>query len=149
MNDLFNALADMYIKDTSCNGQLFCGCRDEDCINYKTKECKNCLINHVKENMQNNAEKIKIENLKNIARYIVEDLIECGFDDVTDSSGYCIIKEFADGTDRAVDVYKSSVGGKSHYAIYCLYEDKCADYKYTEDLSVEELANKLEEFYNE
>ena len=46
-----------------------------------------------------------MENLKNIAKYIVEDLMHSGFDDVTDSSVYYIIKEFADGSDRAVDVY--------------------------------------------
>lgn len=88
-----------------------------------------------------------MENLKNIARYIVEDLERCGFDDVTDSSGYYIVKEFADGTDRAVDVYKSNDGENSHYVIYCSYEDEDFDYKYTNDLSVEQLISKLEEFY--
>ena len=87
-------------------------------------------------------------NIKNIARYIVEDLENCGFDDVTDSSGYYIIKEFADGTDRAVDVYKSTVDGNPHYVIYCSYEDEGFDYRYTDDLSVEQLEEQLEEFYN-
>ena len=86
-------------------------------------------------------------NLKDIARYIAEDLMNCGFDDVTDSSGYYVIKEFVDGTDRAVDVYKSSVGGNFHYVIYCSYEDEGFDYKYTDDLSIEQLLNKLEELY--
>ena len=45
----FNKLADLYIKDTSCDGQLFCGCRREDCENYKTKECYKCLIKHLNE----------------------------------------------------------------------------------------------------
>lgn len=89
-----------------------------------------------------------MRHLKDIARYIVEDLMNCGFNDVTDSSGYYIIKEFADGTDRAVDVYKSSNDGNFHYIIYCSYEDGDYDYMYTDDLSVEHLANKLEEFYN-
>lgn len=88
-----------------------------------------------------------MENIKDIAQYIAEDLEHCGFDDVTDSSGYYIIKEFADGTDRAVDVYKSTDGGNPHYVIYCSYEDEYFDYKYTDDLSVEQLVNKLEEFY--
>ena len=88
-----------------------------------------------------------MENLKLIADCIVEDLKHCGFNDVTDSSGYYIIREFEDGTDRAVDVYKSNNDGKSHYVIYCSYEDEDFDYKYTEDLSVEQLVNKLEEFY--
>jgi hypothetical protein len=88
-----------------------------------------------------------MKNLKDIARYITEDLTHCGFDDVTDSSGYYIIKEFTDGTDRAVDVYKSTVGGNPHYVIYCSYEDEDFDYRYTDDLSVEQLENQLEEFY--
>ena len=88
-----------------------------------------------------------MENLKDIAKYIVEDLMNCRFDDVTDSSGYYIIKEFDDGTDRAVDVYKSTMDGKQHYVIYCSYEDEDFDYKYTDDLSVEQLVSKLEEFY--
>lgn len=88
-----------------------------------------------------------MENIKNIARYIAEDLMHCSFDDVTDSSGYYIIKEYTDGTDRAVDVYKSTVGGNPHYVIYCSYEDENFDYRYTDDLSVEQLESKLEEFY--
>ena len=87
-----------------------------------------------------------MKNLKDIARYIVEDLEYCRFDDITDSSGYYIVKEFANGTDRAVDVYKSSDGG-NHYVIYCSYEDGDFDYKYTDDLSVEQLEVKLREFY--
>lgn len=88
-----------------------------------------------------------MENIKDIARYIAEDLECCGFNDITDSSGYYIIKEFADGTDRAVYVYKSNNWGYSHYVIYCSYEDENYDYMYTDDLSVEQLASKLEEFY--
>lgn len=88
-----------------------------------------------------------MENLKNIARYIAEDLERCGFDDVTDSSGYYVIKEFADGTDRAVDVYKSTVNGNPHYVIYCSYEDEDFEYAYTDDLSVEQLESKLKELY--
>ena len=53
-NKIFNALADIYIKDTSCDGQLFCGCREEDCEAYRTKECRVCLLNQVKERMENN-----------------------------------------------------------------------------------------------
>lgn len=94
-----------------------------------------------------NINSIEMENLKSIARYIVEDLIRCGFDDITDSTGYYIVKEFDDGTDRAVDVYKSSDGGNSHYVITCSYEDGDYDYMFTDDLSVEQLENKLKEFY--
>ena len=87
-----------------------------------------------------------MKNLKKIAQYIVADLMNCSFDDITDSSGYYIVKEFADGTDRAVDVHKSSDGGNLHYVIYCSYEDGDFDYKYTDDLSTEQLTSKLEEF---
>lgn len=51
-NKTFNILADMYIKDTSCDGQLFCGCRAEDCELYRTKECRKCLIKQVEEQMK-------------------------------------------------------------------------------------------------
>lgn len=88
-----------------------------------------------------------MEKLELIAKCIAEILDDCGFDDVTDSSGYYIIKEFADGTDRAVDVYKSTVDGNPHYVIYCSYEDESFDYRYTEDLSVEQLEERLKEFY--
>lgn len=49
----FNKLADLYIKDTTCDGQLFCGCRSEDCKLYRTEECRKCLIKHLNE-MENN-----------------------------------------------------------------------------------------------
>ncbi len=49
----FNKLADLYIKETSCDGQLFCGCRYEDCENFRTEECRKCLIKHLEE-MENN-----------------------------------------------------------------------------------------------
>ena len=49
----FNKLADLYIKDTTCDGQLFCGCRREDCENYKTEECRKCLVKHLNK-MENN-----------------------------------------------------------------------------------------------
>ena len=88
-----------------------------------------------------------MENLKDIAKHIAEYLEYCGFNDVTDCSGYYIIKEFEDGTDRAVDVHKSDDGGYPHYVIYCSYEDEDYDYELTDDLSVEQLASKLEEFY--
>lgn len=88
-----------------------------------------------------------MENLKKIAQYIVEDLENCSFNDITDSSGYYIIREFADETDRAVDVYKSDHWGYPHYVIYCSYEDESYDFMYTDDLSVEQLESRLREFY--
>lgn len=51
-NKIFNALADMYIKDTSCDGQLFCGCRQEDCELHRTKECRKCLLKQIEEQME-------------------------------------------------------------------------------------------------
>lgn len=88
-------------------------------------------------------------DLKVIAQCIVDRLKDCRFDDITDSSGYIVIKEFDDGTDRAVDVHKSMWDGKPHYTIYCSYEDEDFDYKYTDDLSIEQLASKLEEVYTD
>lgn len=51
-NITFNTLADMYIKDTSCDEQLFCGCRPEDCEAHGTKECRVCLLEQVRERMK-------------------------------------------------------------------------------------------------
>ena len=51
-NKMFNALADMYIKDTSNDGQLFCGCREEDCELHRTKECRKCLLKQIEERME-------------------------------------------------------------------------------------------------
>ena len=48
-NKIFNALADIYIKDTACDGQLFCGCREEDCELHYTKACRECLLTMIKE----------------------------------------------------------------------------------------------------
>ena len=45
----FQTLANMYIKETCCDEQLFCGCRSEDCRFFKTKECLNCLTKHIEE----------------------------------------------------------------------------------------------------
>ena len=86
-------------------------------------------------------------NIKDTAHTIVSILEACDFDNITDSSGYYIIKEFEDGTDRAVDVYKSTGNGteKPHYAIFVSYEDDNSDWEYTEGLSVDELEKKLEE----
>ena len=83
--------------------------------------------------------------LQETAEAIVAVLQHCGTDDCTDSSGYYGIREFPDGTDRAVDVYKSSRDGKLHYVVYCSYEDEDFDYRYTEDLSVEQLLAVLQE----
>ena len=86
-------------------------------------------------------------SIKATAQEIVDILESCGFDDITDNSGYYVIKEFKDGTDRAVNIYKSTGDGTEppHYAIYISYEDDNSDWEYTDDLSVEELEEKLEE----
>lgn len=56
---IFNALADMYINDTSdCDGQLFCGCREEDCELYKTNECRECLLKYIQERTREVDDKI-------------------------------------------------------------------------------------------
>lgn len=88
-------------------------------------------------------------NIKETAQAIFDILEHCDFDDVTDSSGYYVIKEFEDGTDRAVDVYKSTNDGEPHYVIYVSYEDDDFNYKYTNDLSLEELTRVLKEISEE
>ena len=85
-------------------------------------------------------------NIKDTAQAIVDVLESCGFDNITDSSGYYIIKEFEDGTDRAVDVYKSTGDGTEvpYYVIHVSYEDDDFDWEFTDGLVVEELEKKLE-----
>ncbi len=84
-------------------------------------------------------------NIKETAQAIFNTLEHCGFDDVTDSSGYYVIKEFEDGTDRAVDVYKSTNDGEPHYVIYCSYENEQSDFYFTDDLSLKSLEKELKE----
>lgn len=86
-------------------------------------------------------------SIKDTAQEIVDILESCGFDDVTDSSGYYVIKEFEDGTERCVDVSKSTGDGSEnpHYTIYVSYEDEDFDWVYTNSLSVDELEEKLDE----
>lgn len=83
------------------------------------------------------------------AQSIYDRLQYCGFNDITDSSGYFLIKQFEDGVDRAIDVYKSTNDGEPHYVIYCSYEDDNSDYKFTKDLSLEELTRVLKEISEE
>lgn len=103
----------------------------------------------VTDNTTNSATSEEKISLAETAQCIAEVLSDCRFDDVTDSSGYYVIKEFEDGTDRAVDVHKSYNDGNPHYVVYCSYEDEDFDYKYTDNLSVEELTKVLEELYSE
>lgn len=51
---LLERLVDLYINDTAdCEGLLFCGCREEDCENYRTEECRECLLRYLKERENN------------------------------------------------------------------------------------------------
>ena len=83
--------------------------------------------------------------LAQTAQVIVDALKDCSFNDCTDSSGYFVIREFEDGSERCVDVYKSNGEGteKDHYTVYCSYEDENSEFNYTEDLSVEALTKVL------
>lgn len=45
--DTLDILCRKYIEDTACDGQLFCGCRQEDCVMFKTEDCIKCLKNHL------------------------------------------------------------------------------------------------------
>lgn len=73
-----------------------------------------------------------MKNLRVIAECIADDLERCGFNDITDSSGYYIVREFAYDPDRAVDVHKSNENGRPHYVLYCSYEDGSGDWKCTD-----------------
>lgn len=88
--------------------------------------------------------------MRNMAENIVKHLENCGFDDCTDCTGYLLLRNFGNKKERLVDVYKSTGNGADipHYVICCRYEDGNADFMYTADLSVDSLAEKLEEFYN-
>lgn len=86
-------------------------------------------------------------DIEKIAEDIVMELRHRGFDDITDSSGYFIIREFSDGAERCVDVHRSTNDGNPHYVVYCSYEDESFDYKYTDDLTVEALIKVLKEVY--
>lgn len=82
------------------------------------------------------------------AQSIYNKLKYCGFNNISDSS-YFLIKQFEDGTDRGVYVYKSIKDGELHYVIYISYEDDNFDYKHTKDLSLKELTRVLKEISEE
>lgn len=86
-------------------------------------------------------------SIKATAQEIVDILELCEFNDITDSSGYYVIREFEDGTECCVDVSKSTGDGTEnpHYTIYVAYEDEDFDWVYTNSLSVDELEKKLDE----
>ena len=85
-------------------------------------------------------------SIKATAQEIVDILESCAFDDITDSSGYYVIREFEDGTERCVDVSKSTGDGTEnpHYTIYVAYEDEDFDCVYTKIMSIDELEEELE-----
>lgn len=92
-----------------------------------------------------------LSDMTKIAADIAKTLENCDFDDCTDSTGYIVIRAFGNEVSRVVDVYKYNGNGADtpHYVIYRRYEDGNADYTHTDDLTVEGLAEELEEFYNE
>lgn len=49
--NLYMKLVETYIKSTAdVDGQLFCGCRKEDCTDYMCySECRKCLEKHLKQ----------------------------------------------------------------------------------------------------
>lgn len=51
--ELYMKLVETYIKETAdVDGQLFCGCREEDCTSYLCySECKKCLERYLKEDV--------------------------------------------------------------------------------------------------
>lgn len=44
---IFDKLMEMYLKETTNDEQMFCGCRKEDCTDWHTEKCKDCLIDYI------------------------------------------------------------------------------------------------------
>ena len=65
--------------------------------------------------------------------------------EIANNSGYYVIRSFKDGSERCVDIIKSTAEDKEfpHYAVYVLYEDDTSNYEYTDDLSVDGLYKLL------
>lgn len=62
LSDKLDHLAYRYIKDTTVDGQKFCGCRPEDCSDYhNNSKCKICLDKFLKEE-KNEKERTKKQN---------------------------------------------------------------------------------------
>ena len=140
-----------YLEEFGYDGELYVCFEEFLESEYRDKE----YIAHLLDNdnlfaiyCKDTKKEIK-EIINDLATDIVNILEAAGFDDVTDSSGYFIIKEYNDGTDRAVDVYKSTDGGNPHYVIYCSYENDDSDWFYTEDLSISNLVKVLLEVIDE
>lgn len=91
--------------------------------------------------------KNELQSIKDIAKDIYEDLKHRGFGSSLDSSGCFAVRTFEDGTERLVDVYKSSCK-EPHYVIWRHYEDEDSDFVNTDDLSLESLTAALQEFYD-
>lgn len=115
--------------------QYFCAW----CDKYLTQEfCNNVLNKQIEEE--------KAINLKDTAKEIVEVLKNSQFNNITDSSGYYIVKENeVKDIARCVDVSKRQEDGKEFYVIYVSYEDEQSEWENTEDLSYESLLDKLTE----
>lgn len=84
-------------------------------------------------------------DLRETAECIVNALKNSGFNNIQDSSGYYIIKEFDDNTNITVDVSKWNENGKEYYCVYCSYENEDGDWKTTDNLSIESLLEVLQE----
>lgn len=120
----------------------------QDYVNNHMYDIESELIELAKEGGEYD-ENLSPINIEATAQSIYDRLQYCGFNNITDSSGYFLIKQFEDEIDRAVDVYKSTDDGEPHYVIYISYEDDNFDYKYTKDLSLEELTRVLKEISEE
>ena len=114
-----------------------CGVEKVDWLNYCQKHGAAPIVKTV--------DAPKEIDLRCVASEIVSRLKRRGFNDCTDSSGYFTIKDFGDGAERCVDVYKTNGDGIEKYTVYCSYEDEQGEYYFTEDLSVEDLERVLRE----
>ena len=88
----------------------------------------------------------RVVDINKTAEIIIKILENCEINNVSDGSGYFIIKELSDGSNRAVDVIKAEEDGNPYYVVFCSYEDDGSEWKRTETLSLDELVAILQEF---
>lgn len=98
---------------------------------------------------ERNRKSCDIYRIREIAEAIAKELEYRNFDDVTDCSSSYVIDKFANSRYRTAEAHKSTDDGNHHYVISCFYEDGYHEFMYTDDLSVEQLTEKLEEFYEQ
>ena len=96
-----------------------------------------------------------MEELMKIAQCMANELVDCRADDITDHTSYYTIREFEYGEFEdlgyrvvCANKFIDEEYGRLYYGVYCSFEDdESSDWKYIENLSVDELFKVLKEFY--